>query len=52
MFPTNAAPFKREINRLSNGIICIAKKHCYNKEIIYQNTNFYVYLYNININID
>ena len=36
MFLTNVAPFKREINRLSNGIRLIAKKHCYNKEIIYQ----------------
>src|SRR4029434_9085032 len=36
MFLTNVAPFKREINRLSNGIRCIAKKHCCNKEIIYQ----------------
>src|SRR4029434_1903309 len=36
MFLTNVAPFKREINRLSNSIICIAKKHCHNKEIIYQ----------------
>src|SRR4029434_1473574 len=36
MLLTNVAPFKREINRLSNGISCIAKKHCYNKEIIYQ----------------
>src|SRR4029434_7703705 len=36
MFLTNVAPFKREMNRLSNGIKCIAKKHCYNKEIIYQ----------------
>src|SRR4029434_5433647 len=35
MFLTNVAPFKREINRLSNGIRFIAKKHCYNKEIIY-----------------
>jgi len=26
-------PFKREINRLSDGITCIAKKHCYNREI-------------------
>ena len=36
MFLTNVAPFKREINRLSNGIRFIAKKHFYNKEIIYQ----------------
>ena len=28
MFLTNVAPFKREINRLSNGIRFIAKKHC------------------------
>ena len=36
MFLTNVAPFKREINRLSNGIRFIAKKLRYNKEIIYQ----------------
>ena len=36
MFLTNVAPFTREINRLSNCIRFIAKKHCYNKEIFYQ----------------
>src|SRR4029434_2546274 len=36
MFLTNVAPFKREINKLSNRIRFIAKKHCYNKEINYQ----------------
>ena len=36
MFLTNVAPFKREINRLSNSIRFIAKKHSYNKEMIYQ----------------
>src|SRR4029434_5736812 len=36
IFLTNVAPFKREINKLSNGIRCIAKEYCYNKEIIYQ----------------
>ena len=36
MFLTNGAPFERELNRLSNGIRFIAKKHCYHREIIYQ----------------
>ena len=36
MFLTNVAPFKRVINWLSNSIKFIAKKYCYNKEIIYQ----------------
>ena len=36
MFLTNVAPFKMEINRLSNSIRFIAMKHCYNKEILYQ----------------
>ena len=39
MFLTNVAPFKMEINKLSSWIRFIAKKHCYNKEIIYQHTN-------------
>ena len=36
MVLTNVAPFTREINRLPNVIRFIAKKHCYNKDIIYQ----------------
>ena len=36
MFLTNGAPFERELNRLSNGIRFIAKKHCYHREIINQ----------------
>ena len=36
MFLTNQAPFERELNRLSNDIRIIAKRHCYQREIIYQ----------------
>jgi len=36
MFLINWAAFKREINRLSNGITCIAKKYCDNRDIMYQ----------------
>ena len=34
--PYKCGTIKREINRLSNGIRFIAKKHCYDKEIINQ----------------
>ena len=36
MFLKNGEPFERKLNRLSTGIRCIAKKHCYHREIINQ----------------
>ena len=52
MFLTNGAPFERELYRLSNGIRCIAKKHCNHREIIDQTQisllfvqSFYTYTY-------
>lgn len=34
-FLTNIAAFKRAMDRLSNGLRFMAKKHCYNNEIIF-----------------
>ena len=53
MFLTNRAPFERELNRLSNGIRFIAKKHCYHREIIQQtqiSLLSVLNLYNLSIN--
>ena len=46
MFPTNGAPFERELYRLSNGIRFIAKKHWYHRGIINQTQiSLYIYIY-------
>ena len=45
MVLTHMALFEREINRLSNGVRFIAKKHCSNTEIIYQTHIFLHFVY-------
>ena len=53
MFLKNGEPFERKLNRLSTGIRCIAKKHCYHREIIYQtliSLLSVLNLYNLSIN--